>query len=365
MDSADLSQVWLFKERLFFIEGDTASAWYLPVESIGGAASEINLGSIFKKGGVLLFGATWSIDSGSGLDDVCVFVSDQGELAIFEGSNPGDASDWALVGVYDIGKPLNKRSFFKAGGDLAILTEDGIIPISEALQKDRAALQSSAISYPIEDAWKSAIANATSEYPISAALWQSQTILLIGTASKVGGLNVAFAANARTGAWSRIVGWDVRCSVIARDELYFGNNAGQVMTADTGGTDDGDFYTVTYVPKFQTFSDMQVANAAGITYRASTEIPVNLVGFSDYNVENISAAGAASSEIDDAAWGVSVWGTFIWGGTGSRETFTEWQPVYSTGYALAPGLSFQVSQSAKPSFELLAVRLRHEKGYGL
>src|SRR6056297_1437704 len=131
--TADLSQVWLFKERLFFVEKGTTSAWYLPVESIGGAATEIDLGSVFSKGGNLLFGARWSLDSGAGLDDVCLFVSDRGEVAVYEGTDPSSADTWRLAGVYEIGDPVNKHGFFKAGGDLAILTKDGIIPVSAAV----------------------------------------------------------------------------------------------------------------------------------------------------------------------------------------------------------------------------------------
>ena len=168
--TSSLTQVWLHKARLFFVEKDSLSAWYLPAAQIGGAASELDLGAIFKKGGTLTFGASWSLDSGAGLDDVCVFVTSNGEIAVYEGDDPSSAADWRLAGVYEISRPLNKHAFFKAGGDLAILTEDGIIPVSEALRKDRAALQAVAISYPIEDAWTLAVANRTAQYPITPTL---------------------------------------------------------------------------------------------------------------------------------------------------------------------------------------------------
>jgi len=97
--TSDISQAWSFKERIFMVEGGTTSVWYLPVKSIGGAAVEIPLGSLFSKGGSVLFGATWSLDSGSGLDDVCVFVTTTGQVAVYEGTDPASASTWSLVGV--------------------------------------------------------------------------------------------------------------------------------------------------------------------------------------------------------------------------------------------------------------------------
>ena len=69
--SASLSHVWVFKNRLFFIEKDTMNAWCLAIDAIGGAATKISLSGVFKKGGSLLFGETWSIDAGDGLGERC------------------------------------------------------------------------------------------------------------------------------------------------------------------------------------------------------------------------------------------------------------------------------------------------------
>ena len=40
---ADLNYVLPFKNRLYFVEKDSSSFWYLPVRAIQGAASEFNL----------------------------------------------------------------------------------------------------------------------------------------------------------------------------------------------------------------------------------------------------------------------------------------------------------------------------------
>lgn len=364
VDTSTLSQVWNFKERLFFVEGNTPSFWYLQTESIGGAATEFNLGSVFGRGGSLLFGATWSLDSGSGLDDVCIFVSDQGEVAVYEGTDPSSVSTWSLVGVYDLGRPVNKHGHFKAGGDLAVLTDDGIIPMSEALKKDRAALQSVAVSYPIEDAWKDAIANRTTSYPISVSLWQSQTLLLVGTPAKDGQKNVSFAANARTGAWARFTGWDVRCSAVVADQLYFGSDNGKIYQADVGGTDDGSSYAAIYVGKFSPSDNLRSANAVGVTYRAVSEVNIFLDVMSDYNVGDVPIPQPIVQEVY-ATWGAGVWGTFVWGDTGRKITVTEWQSAYANGYSLAPVVALNSNATPKPIVEILMTRVRSETGYSL
>jgi len=359
-----LSQIWNFKERLFFVEENTLSAWYLPVEQIGGTATELDLGSVFGKGGSLIFGATWSLDAGDGIDDVCIFASDKGEIAVYEGTDPGSASTWGLRGVYDIGQPLNKHAFFKAGGDLAILTEDGIIPVSEALRKDRAALSATAITYPIEDAWREAITRASTSYPVSATLLQSESLLLVGTPAGTTDAPVSFVANARTGAWARYVGWDVRCSASFEDDLYFGTNAGKVMKANSGGQDDGEPITAYYMPKFRDFSGpCVIAEHAGVTYRSTEKIAVKMGAKGDYNIDAIKVATEASSP-QTSAWGSGTWGTFVWGAEATK-TFQTWKAAYAQGYSLAPTLSVISNTTAPLRFDVLATRLRFKVGRGL
>ena len=95
----------------------------------------IYLAGAANKGGKLLFGATWSIDAGDGIDDKCVFVTDLGEVLIFTGSNPSDAANWRQEGRYQIGAPLGMNAHMLLGGDLLIATVDGIVPVSQAIQQ--------------------------------------------------------------------------------------------------------------------------------------------------------------------------------------------------------------------------------------
>lgn len=360
-----LSQPWVYKERIFAVEKNTQSAWYLPVKSIGGAMTEINLGSVFRRGGVLLFGATWSLDSGTGLDDKCIFVSSLGEVAVYEGSNPSSASTWALIGVYDIGEPIDKHSWFRTGGDLAIITEDGIVPISQAIIKDRAALRLDAISFPIEDAWQLAVAQASASYPITATLWQNRTMLLVGVPTTDSGTNVAYVANARTGAWCRYTGWDVRCSAVSDDQLYFGSNDGIVYKAESGGSDAGTGYTGICVPKF---SDAGPQNKFLTRARVLSRAPVNptlkIKGLTNYQVPEISPPSTTSTA-DGPVWGTAVWGSFVWGGSSEAMTYSTWKKVNGKGYAVSLAALVTSNDTAAADVELVGFALRYERGTAL
>ena len=140
--TADLSYVWNFKNRLWFIEKNTLDAWYLDVDQIGGELTKFPLGGTLNLGGALLFGASWSLDrsQSGGLGAQCVFATVDGEVAVYQGSNPEEAADWSLVGVYRIGKPLGHKAHIQAGGDIVVATAIGFVPLSQAVARDYAAI---------------------------------------------------------------------------------------------------------------------------------------------------------------------------------------------------------------------------------
>ena len=53
VDSSTFINVNLFKNRLYFTQKDTLKCWYLPVDSVGGAASPLDFGGIARNGGYL------------------------------------------------------------------------------------------------------------------------------------------------------------------------------------------------------------------------------------------------------------------------------------------------------------------------
>lgn len=359
---SDLSFVWSHKRRLWFVEGSTLSAWYLPVNSIAGAAVEFPLDGVFSLGGSLLFGGTWSQDSGDGLDDLMVFVTTEGQIAVYQGTDPSDANAWALVGVYRIGRPLNKNAWFRAGGDLVILTEDGIVPVSEALRKDRAALQAAAITAPIEDLWQEAIASRASAFRFSVVLWSTKTSLYIGI-PEIGGGTTVLVANTRTGAWATVTGWPARCFIVFRDRLYFGTADGLVVEGDITGADMGAPYAGRYVPNFQEFgsSSDKIALHAKIIFRAAEDATPALVGFSNYQVGEFPVENE-SADIEGNTWGTGIWGEAQWGVGAARITQTDWQGVSGMGFSLSVGMIIGSNRAQKPTFGLLGTILRYEVG---
>uniref|UniRef100_UPI001953D7D1 hypothetical protein n=1 Tax=Klebsiella pneumoniae TaxID=573 RepID=UPI001953D7D1 len=86
------------------------------------------------------------------MSDLTVFVSSEGEVLIFSGTDPAAAATWQLKGRYQIGKPLGYRSLAKFGGDLAILTQDGLMSLGAVMRLDRTAAQQGALTRNIRQA---------------------------------------------------------------------------------------------------------------------------------------------------------------------------------------------------------------------
>lgn len=225
------------KNRIFVIFKDSLDAGYLPTGSVAGTITVLPLGGFFTKGGNLVAMATWTRDGGSGADDYAVFISSEGQCAVFEGTDPASSNTWSLVGVYDIGAPIGYRCFTKVGGDLALINLDGIVPLSEALSKDRGAAATFAITARINNAMNTAARSYKSNFGWSLTPYPRGTQVLLNVPIQEGQTQHQYVMNTLTGAWCRYTNWNGNCFVVFRDQLYMGGNEGLVWKCDQTGLD--------------------------------------------------------------------------------------------------------------------------------
>jgi hypothetical protein len=361
--TSTLNHVWSFANRLWFVEGGTLRAWYLPVDSIGGAANSFSLEGVFRDGGSLLFGATWSLDAGDGLDDKCVFVSDQGEVAVYEGTNPASAADWTKVGVYRITKPLGAKAIMQAGGDLLIATETGIVPLTEAIRKDTGALSLASISRNIAPEWLDAYA-ARSLMTWEILKWPSQAMMIVSLPRASSAQEtMCFVANMETGAWSRFTGWDTRCLAALGDRAFYGSADGKIYELETGGEDGDSPYTCTYIGSFDPLGVPEyrkTVHNARVVFRHSTEFIYRVSVSTDYRL-NVPVAPNAPADIPASVWDTSTWGSATWGGTSDPIVTHYWSSIGRSGYAIAPQIQVTCGTSTAPEVEFVSLVFTYDK----
>lgn len=361
VDSRALSYVWTHQRRIFFIKKDSLSAYYLPADSIGGAAVELPLGGVFSRGGSLLFGSSWSLETGAGLSAQCVFITTEGEAAIYQGTDPSVATAWSKVGVYRIGKPLGARAHIRAGGDLVIATDIGFVPLSQAVQRDVSALSPSAVSYPIETAWNDAVATRSAR-PWACEVWPTKQMVLVATPT-IDEPPQMFAANARTGAWAPFTGWNGTCLQLFGDRMFFGSTGGKIIEAEVTGTDNGVAYTAACVPQFdplKTPLNLKTSLLMRATIKAPVEILPQLSLQTDFAV-NLPAAPAAS-DIPGDVWDSGRWDISEWAVNEEPKIYRVWQSVGGAGCSIAPGIQITSGSLAPADVELVQVEMTYDMG---
>ncbi len=363
LTASNLSFVWSFKERLFFVEKDTLNAWYLPVGSIGGTVTKLPLGGVFARGGSLMFGASWSLDIGSGLAEQCVFVTTEGEVAVYQGSDPSSSTTWEKVGTYRIGKPRGARAFIRAGGDLVIATDIGFIPLSAAISRDFAALAPSAVSYPIEDAWNQAVAES-SFAGWNCEVWPAKQMVLVALHGEPGDAGEIFVANTRTGAWGDFTGWNAHCLHIFGDRCFFGSTEGRVIECEVTGADDETPYTATCVPLFdplKTPASIKTGMMARVILRAPYAVTEKLSLQTDYTI-SLPIAPDDTVVVSGSVWGTAKWDEATWGTPPEKMTFKNWRPVKGSGNSLSVACQITSGGVSSPDVDLIQTDLTYEIG---
>lgn len=228
VDTKDIVDGVVFKNRLYLIEKGSMNLWYLPATQIGGTASAIDMGLIFQRGGRIITAKTWTIDSGAGQDDHFVVISSNGEVAVFAGYDPSDATAWALVGLFYLGRPVGQRCAIKFGGDLLIICEDGIFPLGRGLlmgETDRRV----AITDKIQNTLREQAMTYKAAFGWQLTLASDASMLLLNVPNPLG--NVQYAQNTITGSWAKFEGMDAVCWLYSELGLFYGGKDGTIYRA--------------------------------------------------------------------------------------------------------------------------------------
>lgn len=360
-----LTNVAVLKKRLWFTQKDTMSVWYLPAGTVAGAATEFPMGQVFSRGGSVIAVGAWTIDGGSGTDDYGVFVSSEGEVAIYKGSDPASSTTWALVGVYYIGEPVGYNCLCKYGGDLLYLSQNGLFPLSKALQSATVNYQT-ALTAKIDTAFTEAVSTygANSGWCVTAYPEGSLILVNIPIASDT---SIQYVMNSITGAWCVFKGWNATYFEIFQQKLYFGGASatvagqGAVFQAWTGLSDNGADIVGKAQSAYSAFRApgrskhitlirpiLRLAQATEIRYALSTD-------FTEAQDPSVLSLGGSAGSV----WGTGRWGTAIWGGHGTT-TSKQWQTVFcEDGYRV----SFLLQLSTHLSeVEWLATDYLHQPG---
>jgi hypothetical protein len=331
VNSNTFINVNLFKNRLYFTQKDTMKCWYLDVDAIGGPASVLDFASVARMGGFLQAMGTWTIDAGEGVDDYAVFVTNMGEVIVYNGTDPDSALTWALKGVWQVGQTYSRRCFFKWSGDLLLLTQDGLLPLASALQSSRLDPR-----VALTDKIFYAVSQAADLYSTNFG-WQinyyaKQNMLILNI--PVDGGTEQYVMHSITKSWARFTAIESKCWEIHNDDIYFGstNYVGKFWDDNA---DDGKNINASVEQAYNYF------DARGTQKRFTMVRPTLLtdngvpaiqcavnVDFQTTNETGTLSFNPASLSV--AKWDIAKWDENNWGG--KLIINNDWQSVTGIGY---------------------------------
>ena len=323
----------LFKNRLYFCKNNSLSFYYLDVQAIQGAATEFQLGSFYRNGGYLMAMGTWTLDAGYGVDDFAVYVTSMGEILVYQGFDPSDPNNWAMKGLWQLGQTFARKCFFKWGGDLLLLTQDGLVPLTSALQSDRLDPRIN-----LTDKIYYAVSLAASNYSQLFG-WQinylaAENMLLLSIPTSYG--MEQYVMNTINKSWARFTNIQAYCFTISGDQdLHFGGD-GFVGLYFQGYSDNGSNIVASAQQAYNYFqSEGQLKRFTLVRpiFQTDNGLPTVLCGIStDFEtipLTNQLAFNPATTQ--NGVWDSAKWDGKNWGG--GLVTTKYWQGVTGTGFS--------------------------------
>ncbi len=344
--AANLIWVNSWKNRVYAGEKNTRDFWYGALGAIPGTMTRFPLSGIRGAQGNILFMCAMTRDTGTGPDDYAIFVTTEGQAIVYAGSDPGNAVNWQLVGVYQIPRPLaSRRSYAQLFGDVVIATELDYVFLSQALQESGALIvQPSTLTGAVQAEATKYSAN----YGWELFTFEPLNVLLGNVPRETNAQYVQHVINLQTRAASRITGWPFRTFGQYAGDLYGGTN-NAVYKLFSGASDDSSSSETRIQLRAQTawhdFGNPGITHiravrplirsAGDLTFAA--ELGTDFVDPQILAVATTGPTGAETHWGDEAGfttkWGDEAGQTTYWSGgaSGTVSTAREWRLLSSHG----------------------------------
>lgn len=307
-----------YKGRLYFAYRGLCGFYYLPPGAIQGAAEYFDLGQIARKGGEVVAIGNFSEDAGDGPHQYIVFITSKGEYIMYSGDDPGDASSWQLVGRYTYAPPIGRHALCDYAGDLLIMTQEGVMQLSQIRKLADTRNELVALSSKLGDVFEKHVQYDTMYgwfiilYPRGGIL---QATIPEGFAPSAGFTN--YVMNTTTQAWTTVLSheWDGICWTVFRGQLYFGRIDGTVRRAYDGDSDCGKAIMTRVCQAYNYFGNSQNKQFKWVECLVACEVypPLNGIVNVNFHQQPLGPIEPVALTELGATWDISYWDADFWG----------------------------------------------------
>jgi hypothetical protein len=324
--------------RLWFVKSNDTRAYYLNSAAIAGSSSAIDLGAVWRLGGALKFITPLSTDSGDGVNDMIAFISTQGEVAVYQGSDPAVANTFALVGVYRIGNPIGDRCVYRFAGDAVVATKNGAVSLLSAMRLDPAQEGDTALTRKIKEPITLDAAVYGGNYGWQMFIYPNNNMAFINVPTSTG-MSHQWVMNTIHGAWAYFDSINALCWGLYQGRCFFGAGGVVYEFDDDSYSDNGAAISGEIAWSYSTFRSPRSKRftAFRALVRASGN-PQTRIGL-DLDYEDASVTDTTSVEVTAALWDSATWDLSEWVSTEISEVSRAWNMARGIAVAAAPRIA--------------------------
>ncbi len=241
-----------------------------------------------------------------------------------------------------------------AGADVGLLTQTGVVPLSQVLPLALSQDEEVAITDKIRGAFQSAYQAAPFAFGWQMAEYPKGGLLIVNVPQPDGSFQ-QYVLNVLTQAWCRFMGLPAICWALLGDAIMFGTPDGRVCQYDVGNSDDGAAISAVVLPAFRDFKRIGMKRflLVRVLYNSVTGYKPPVVLKTDYDDtrETLPQPALPSGRTPwGSAWG-SPWGLKV--GPVAR-----WRSISGIGWVA----SVLVNVATTNSFRLDRIDVTYEVG---
>jgi len=276
--------VHVFKNRVYYAAKDELAFWYTELFASTGTVTKFPLTGIAERGGSVVSINSWTVDGGSGPDDFLAVFTSEGEVLVYQGSDPGD--DFAIVGRFYVGPIVDNRAIAPIYGKLFVVTNRDYI-----YAPDQFITQGGGRDSKLSGAARDALALYSGFAGWQAHYSPNEGLMIVNVPTGES-TSVQHVTNVRTGAATRFTNLNAMVFGEFNNKLYFGGTGGKVYRY-SGTTDDGSAITA-------------IAKTAPTILRSNSEKRVSAYRPRLISVGNVTAVSGLAYDFHPVAFKQSI-----------------------------------------------------------
>jgi hypothetical protein len=324
--AVDLVQVVEWNARVWFVEKNTARAWFLDPLALEGSITPFDVGSRFKDGGHLVQNSTWTTDAGDGMDDKFIMISASGDVLIWEGIDPTTAADLTLVGRWQVGSvPEGRRVMSDWGGDVMILSTSGLVTASALLGGAASIHTEQYASNSINQYVRTEMKNTLDEFGWSLQLVPNQGIAIITVPQPLNSTRawIQFVLETTSNSWSMFRDLPMVAQIKYGSDYLFSTDDGRVMLLEgsvdnislDGLTGEGiTFSLLTHYSALGNAASWKRPQFIRPYWIGAAQPTFNIQIRYDFDLQELLTS-PAYTEAGLAEWDSAIWDIDVWQGT--------------------------------------------------